>query len=145
LNFKAIPADTNYVFDHWENQNTSVHTLKQNVRDTAVSLSLKANDKITAFFYDKRTDALFPTGFTPNGDNINDEFGPVNPRFLKNYELHIYNRWGEEIFSTTNPFEYWKGTYKDKEVEPGVYAYVARYKNILNEEKVTKGNITLIR
>jgi gliding motility-associated-like protein len=145
LNFKAIPADTNYVFDHWENQNTSVHTLKQNIRDTAVSLSLKANDKITAYFYDKRTDALFPTGFTPNGDNINDEFGPVNPRFLKNYELHIYNRWGEEIFSTTNPFEYWDGTYKGKEVEPGVYAYVARYKNILNEEKVTKGNITLIR
>lgn len=145
LSFKAIPADTNYVFDHWENQNTSVHTLMSNYKDTAITLNLKANDKITAVFYDKRTDALFPTGFTPNNDGTNDYFGPVNPRFFKNYELHVYNRWGEEIFSSTNPFDYWDGKYKGKEVEPGVYAYVARYKNILNEEKVAKGNITLIR
>ncbi|GAB4449619.1 MAG: hypothetical protein OHK0036_06830 [Bacteroidia bacterium] len=145
LSFKAIPSDTNYVFDHWENENTSVHTLVSNIRDTAVTLNLKANDKITAVFYDKRTEALFPTGFSPNNDGINDAFGPVNPRFLKSYELHIYNRWGEEIFSTTNPFEYWDGTYKNKAAQPGVYAYYARYKNILNEEKMSKGNITLLR
>ncbi len=145
LSFKAIPSDTNYIFDHWENENTSVHTLVSNYKDTAVTLNLKANDKITAVFYDKRTDALFPTGFTPNGDGVNDAFGPVNPRFFKNYELHIYNRWGEEIFSTTNPSEYWDGKYKNKNVEPGVYAVVARYKNIINEEKIYKGNITLIR
>ncbi|GIV29453.1 MAG: hypothetical protein KatS3mg028_0519 [Bacteroidia bacterium] len=76
---------------------------------------------------------------------VNDIFAPVNPKFLKSYELHVYNRWGEEIFSTTNPFEGWDGTYKNKQVQPGVYAYVAKYKNILNEEKVAKGNITLIR
>ncbi|MGK5643358.1 gliding motility-associated C-terminal domain-containing protein, partial [Streptomyces sp. URMC 126] len=88
-----------------------VHTLIPNYKDTAVTLNLKANDKITAVFYDKRTDALFPTGFTPNNDGTNDYFGPVNPRFFKNYELHVYNRWGEEIFSSTNPFDYWDGKY----------------------------------
>ncbi len=51
-----------------------------------------------------------PNAFTPNGDEINDRFLPsilgVDPT---SYQLIIFNRWGQEVFSSTDPMEPWNG------------------------------------
>jgi gliding motility-associated-like protein len=50
-----------------------------------------------------------PNVFTPGGDGLNDVFRPFPYRFVKKIELHIYNRWGQEVFTTGNPAILWNG------------------------------------
>ena len=47
-----------------------------------------------------------PNSFTPNGDGINDEFGPIGTG-LKSFNLQVYDRWGRLLFNENNT--YWKG------------------------------------
>jgi gliding motility-associated-like protein len=54
-----------------------------------------------------------PNAFTPDGDGINDVFLPLLRGFdPENYALSIYNRWGEQIFITTDPAMPWLGQNK---------------------------------
>lgn len=66
-----------------------------------------------------------PTAFTPNGDGVNDEL-EIFGSFFYNYDLRIYNRWGETVFYTENPEEYWDGKYRNQIVPGGYYVCVIR-------------------
>jgi len=68
-----------------------------------------------------------PNVFSPNGDNKNDTFKAKNPlNFVKKVDMKIFNRWGELVFETKNPFIEWDGkTMRSDEVVPtGVYYYI---------------------
>lgn len=67
-----------------------------------------------------------PNIFTPSADAINDEFYFYSKN-IENFELLIYNRWGNLMFETTNPFDYWDGYFKDTIVNEGVYFYKIRH------------------
>lgn len=87
--------------------------------------------------------AIFPSAFSPNNDGINDFFGASTSQ-PANVTLQIYNRWGQQVFST-NSSETWNGKYQNTESEIGVYAYFA---TIIFANGITqnyKGNTTLIR
>jgi gliding motility-associated-like protein len=74
--------------------------------------------------------AFVPNAFTPkNGDLMNDIFIPRIPYYESgmNYDLKIYNRWGELLFHTNDPFEGWDGTYKGNICEMDVYVYLIEY------------------
>lgn len=64
----------------------------------------------------------FPNAFTPDGDGFNDLFGSVG-HSITEFELEIFNRWGELIFRTDDPDRWWDGTYKGTPVQTGVYVY----------------------
>ncbi len=68
-----------------------------------------------------------PNVFTPNGDGKNDLID-FNTGYFNEYNLVIYNRWGETIFSNnnTNP---WDGLYKGENISEGVYFWVLNYKS----------------
>ena len=69
---------------------------------------------------------LVPTIFTPNGDNNNDNF-QVFPNYIKDFDLKIYNRWGELIFTSKNHEDRWDGKYKGVLVKPDSFAWVITY------------------
>jgi gliding motility-associated-like protein len=69
---------------------------------------------------------LVPTIFTPNGDNNNDNF-QVFPNYIENFELKIFNRWGELIFTSKNAEDRWDGKYKGNLVKPDSFAWVITY------------------
>jgi len=85
-----------------------------------------------------------PNTFTPNNDGINDVFAPEIFNNLESFEMLIFNRWGENIFSSNNFSLGWNGEVNNKEVEIGVYTYIINY-NCDKQEKSTIGRITLIR
>lgn len=153
---EAWPTDTSiYVFDHWEFTASTNSTtanpgnLNSNNQIYADSISFVIGeaDNITAVFVDKRNDIVMPTGFTPNGDGVNDVFSPLGAqaRYARDYEMQVWNRWGQEVFRA-NEYSYgWDGNHNGVQAQTGVYAYILKYKNVLNEYKVVKGNVTLIR
>jgi gliding motility-associated-like protein len=69
---------------------------------------------------------LVPDIFTPNGDGSNDNF-QVFPFYIKEYDLKIFNRWGELIFTSRNPEDRWDGKYKGILVKPDSFAWVITY------------------
>ncbi|MDN3656931.1 gliding motility-associated C-terminal domain-containing protein [Ferruginibacter paludis] len=92
-------------------------------------------------------DILFPTAFSPNNDGLNDQFGPLplrNLSLLKNYSLRIYNRYGQVVFSSTNPFEKWDGSFRGQPADTGSYMWRAEY--IYNNGSALKkeGAITIV-
>ena len=53
-----------------------------------------------------------PNTFTPNGDGNNDKF-EIKGENIKDFELWIYNRWGELLFTSTDVNKTWDGSYQD--------------------------------
>jgi gliding motility-associated-like protein len=89
-----------------------------------------------------------PTGFSPNGDNMNDEFKFINMGTdLKSFDLAIYNRWGQTVFTSNNANFAWNGRLNNagEVLSIGVYTWKASLV-FTNDNKATeKGNITLIK
>ncbi|MFH0893367.1 MAG: PKD domain-containing protein [Bacteroidota bacterium] len=87
-----------------------------------------------------------PNAFTPDGDGINDYFGPKGTNFdPDHFEMYIYNRWGEQLFSTTNVNYCWDGRVNGTVCKQDVYIWMIILK--VNEHKFQKfqGHVTIIR
>jgi gliding motility-associated-like protein len=90
-----------------------------------------------------------PTIFSPNGDDLNDVFEPFPYRYVQSISLHVYNRWGETVFETTDPSIQWDGKNKStsKPCTDGAYYYVIRVDFIRLsgiESQSYSGNIRII-
>ncbi len=88
--------------------------------------------------------AYIPNAFTPNGDGLNDTFYPVL-RGVKRFELQIFDRWGELIFSSNSSEQVWDGTFKGQECKQDVYNYKLVLLNVKQEEKFYSGSVMLYR
>jgi gliding motility-associated-like protein len=88
------------------------------------------------------------SGFTPNNDGRNDLFRAIVPSDcnVKSFAFSIFNRWGQEVFSTNKPNTGWDGRLDGTPAEMGTYSYMVRY-YIDNSRKVNmlKGNFILMR
>lgn len=90
----------------------------------------------------------FPTAFTPNGDEENDEFGAIVGCPLPEYSFKMFNKWGEMIFYTEDQNEMWDGTYKGENVASGGYSYKVFYRVVVNNlviDESVNGMIRLFR
>jgi len=63
-----------------------------------------------------------PSAFSPNGDGLNDVFRPQLINYER-FEMTIYNRWGEQLYYTTDADKGWDGSFEGKIVPNGVYLY----------------------
>lgn len=65
---------------------------------------------------------------------------------ITDFNFAVFNRWGEKIFETQNPTEYWNGWVGNTPVQEGVYVFVASGKNRFTQQELKRnGTITLIR
>ncbi|MGG9964515.1 LamG-like jellyroll fold domain-containing protein [Ferruginibacter sp. SUN106] len=87
---------------------------------------------------------LMPNTFTPNGDGKNDCFGIKYWGIIEQLEFAIYNRYGERVFYTTDPYQCWNGLYKSDKPLPGNYVYYIKAKTACGMVE-RKGNVLLIR
>jgi gliding motility-associated-like protein len=86
-----------------------------------------------------------PNVFTPNGDNVNDDFRILTEN-LSTYSLEIYNRWGVQVFTTIYSGQFWDGrTTSGSECSDGTYYYIIRAIGEDNKQYLLKGFVTLIR
>lgn len=91
-------------------------------------------------------DLVGPNTFTPNGDGINDTFMPTTTGVPKVNYIKILNRYGNEVFYTTQLYNHWDGTYNGKPVPPGTYYWMFSAYDVYRKKSVMRsGRITLIR
>ena len=94
---------------------------------------------------------LFPDGFTPNGDGLNDVFRPKMMKKVKLFrEFSIYNRWGDRVYTATNFSSkskklQWDGLFQGEPAEEGPYVYIVRLQNALGFEESFNGIVSLKR
>lgn len=95
-------------------------------------------------------DMGLPNAFSPNGDGLNDIFLPVIPSdcdLVRHYEMSVYNRYGERIFTSQNIGKGWDGRYSNGDpADAGTYFYNIYFTGgTRGKEKHRKGDITLVR
>lgn len=88
-----------------------------------------------------------PNSFTPNGDGLNDVF-KVESEFLdpENFQMTIYNRWGEQVFRSKNPLFGWDGNdTRGNPAQLGEYMVVIQYLDKYNELQTVRQPLTLFK
>jgi gliding motility-associated-like protein len=95
-------------------------------------------------------DIALPTAFTPNDDGLNDTFFAFGPSDgIENFNLKIFNVWGEKIWETNNFTEKWDGTRNGQAAVPGMYLWSLSFDIIgdVNDLGTIKyhNSVTLIR
>lgn len=103
-------------------------------------------DSLTVMFMDCSCYPSVPSAFSPNGDGVNDQFKINISCFPAQFKMSIFNRYGQQVFETTDVFKGWDGTYQGKILPLGTYYYIINYFNrgFRKTEQFT-GNITLLK
>lgn len=100
------------------------------IADTALKFNIMG---ITGFY--------FPSAITMNNDGLNEGFGIAGPEYIKTYTLMVFNRWGEKVFETHNPYELWQPNMP----VPGMYFYYCKSHDIYNRATEIKGSVMLLK
>lgn len=88
---------------------------------------------------------IYPNAFTPNGDGKNDGFKVTFYGNLVQYHLIIYNRWGQQVFATEDPEQYWDGKFNGIPCDIGTYYYYFKGQCLTGNKEESKGDVILIR
>ena len=81
---------------------------------------------------DPASNVYIPNAFSPDGDGVNDNFNisynnNINPFPISHFVLHIFDRWGEEIFQSNDISRGWDGKKNGNDCPGGVYVYKIVY------------------
>lgn len=124
------PEHTSIYYAYWQNQ-----CGVSNCTDVLIVINSDFNINI-------------PNAFTPNSDGLNDEFGIVSSTIFEEFNMQIYNRWGQLIYETTDQTKKWDGTYNGSKVEIGAYiwkiAYNLKTTGPFNKKEIETGTVMLI-
>lgn len=90
---------------------------------------------------------FLPNAFSPNEDGLNDDYrGTGTFEYMENFLMTIWNRWGEEVFKSTDPNLGWNGRYNNRgKLAPvGVYVVLVEYEDARGNKREIKGFATLV-
>ena len=143
-------ANTGYSFDYWESSISE--TINPTVDSVETNFIPSGAQTITAHFRleeDPPTPTYdgvnIPSAFSPNGDFNNDLLDVFVGADVQNFNLSIYDRWGQVMFSTKSPSILWDGTFKGEPVISGVYVYKLNVFYFDGNTEVKKGTVTIVR
>jgi len=120
-----------------ENQNWGLHSVivtdeKNCTIDTVLFIDVLNNQCID-----------LPNTFTPNGDGYNDTWVIDNLNLYTDYELLVFNKWGNQVYTSTGSNEEWDGTQHGNSLPSDVYYYILKLNNA--DDLQYTGTITIIR
>ncbi|MDY4789611.1 MAG: gliding motility-associated C-terminal domain-containing protein [Bacteroidales bacterium] len=131
---KDIDLDYTSLKDNQTNETLEVERDIQNNIENKVS---SEEDTISQFRL------YIPNGFTPTLES-NNIFKPAYASLIS-YEMSIYHRNGNLVFTSKDINYGWNGHYKGKLCEQGAYVYIVKFINLNGEQFVQKGTVNLIR
>jgi gliding motility-associated-like protein len=138
-------------YTYWWSTNSrdaAIAQLPNGFYSVKVADTHNCSDSVTAEVrYDNCCTPSIPNAFTPNNDGKNDLFKILYKGDIVLKEFSIYNRYGQQVFTTTDVLQGWNGQFNGKDELMGVYYYFIRMLcgNEQNNEMIFKGDVTLIR
>jgi len=111
------------------------------IKDTANCFELSKNFMIDVLL---EYSVDVPSAFTPNGDHVNDKIFVDGWGIQNLIYFNIFNRYGELVFSSTNLYEGWDGTYKSKDQPVDTYIYQVSVMSYDGKIRSKSGTIKLI-
>ena len=132
---------TNYQTDGKAYENTTFIVTATNEDNCSISDSVQVWVK---YVNCGKPNIFVANAFTPNNDGKNDLI-KVEGEYISKIDFRIYNRWGENVFSSNSVSDYWDGKFRDKVCPAGVYYYKLEIDCIGGKKYITSGDITLIR
>ncbi|MBA7541176.1 hypothetical protein ES705_33483 [subsurface metagenome] len=145
LNVTGGAVISGYTYQWLNNATTEYNTdLKADVYTVLITDDNMCELRDTFIVENKHSVCLWiPTGFSPNGDNINDTWRIESIELYPNVVIEIFNRWGELVFRSdkgyTNP---WDGTFKGRMLPVDSYHYVI---NLNEGTRAVVGNVTIVK
>ena len=91
---------------------------------------------------------IAPNAFTPNDDGRNDRFHIIPRCSIGGFHISIYNRWGQQLYQSTDISDGWDGTYSGTAQEVGTYVYYIEYSFATQtgtKKEIMKGDVILVR
>lgn len=101
-------------------------------------------DTITIKVY-KGPELYVPNAFSPNNDDLNDVFKVIAVGIIEFKYFRIYNRWGQQVFETSDPKRGWDGTFNGRKQPPDVYVWTTSARDYLGHLIFRKGFVMLVR
>lgn len=152
--FYFVNRSQNYTSWQWKFDNNDT-SLFRNPRHTFTDTGtgtvelIVSNDKLCFDTVIKKIPILekieffFPSAFSPDNNNINDGFGldKTQLALIKEYNIEIFNRWGERVFETDNPDELW---FPEK-AQQGLYIYKIKLRDIYNIYSEINGTLLILK
>ncbi len=94
------------------------------------------------------TNIQFPNAFSPNGDGINDLFEPILTGLVSDFQIELFNRFGEMVWNSISLTDGWDGYFKGNLCPVDMYVWQMQYK-ITSGEKTENhrktGSVSLVR
>lgn len=94
-------------------------------------------------------DIAYPNAFAPNGNGVNDGFRvilpDICPQLIDEYDLKIFNRWGEQVFQTNDFDEAWDGDFENELGQAGFFLWFVEYTSTAGQVIRQEGGVSLIR
>lgn len=148
LTLDALTANAIYLWQDNSTNSTFIVT-QQGTYWVGVNNNCGINaDTITIEFRECDCPIYIPNAFSPNGDNINNQFLPISSCDFSEYNFVIFNPWGELIFETSDYTKPWTGNAHDGKyfVKTGAYVWQLTYRffNEL-EDRVLTGTVVVVR
>ena len=122
-------------------ESDQLHLIKLIVKssDNCVDSIIREVDAVPAYFL------AIPNAFTPNGDGLNDFFGPEGYSRATAFELYIYDRWGKLVFQSKDISKKWDGKINGVSASDGFYPYKVMVKDADDNNYNYRGMIKLMR
>lgn len=148
----ALPYDTAYIDDsiHAEIDTATCYRVIAIENSPTIAGTDSSYSNVTCPVLPSRI--FIPNAFSPNGDDVNDKFSISTLSIFTNtqlkdlqFDLRIFNRWGQLIWETTDANKSWDGTYHGEIVESGMYVYTLYAHGYDNRRFGFKGSIMLLR
>ena len=85
-----------------------------------------------------------PSAFTPNGDGLNDWFGPLG-KVPNEFSMQVFDRNGTLFYKSSSTYSRWDGRVKGAVQPHGIYVYLVQYRDMKGVMILKKGTVALIR
>jgi gliding motility-associated-like protein len=133
---KSQSASPSHEYQYPGRYEVSVKVVDRFGCETLLSTVVEVKEYITLYV---------PSGFSPNGDGINDVLY-IGHKLLNQFQFNVFNRWGQLVYQTDNSDFAWDGyDLNGQKLAEGVYAFHARGIDIHGNLVEKTGTITIFR
>ncbi len=143
-----LAVNGNYDHFHWSTGENSQTITVNSPGIYTVTASNGYCERSTSLVISPCTLSIFiPNTFTPNGDGLNDYFSisSLNVNVLEEFNIVIYNRWGQIVFESFDPNFVWDGKFNyEKVLRSNTYSYVITYRMKNEGSKHIRGSISVL-